>query len=63
MLKTKGNKLSNKNDKLKLIEFILDELNIKSFRGPIANMLLKKLSHRNLSDLVVGTFDKYVIKK
>tara|TARA_R100000700_G_scaffold32090_1_gene39307 strand:- start:477 stop:653 length:177 start_codon:yes stop_codon:yes gene_type:complete len=48
------NKLNNKNDKLKLIEFILDELNIKSFRGLLSTIFINKLSHKDLSNLTIS---------
>ena len=46
--------MSNKNDKITLINFILDELNITYFRKLLVDMLLNKLSHRNLSDFAVS---------
>ncbi len=45
---------SNKKSKLVLIEFILDELNIKYFRQLIVSMFLNKLSHKDLSNLTVS---------
>ena len=43
---------SNKKEKLKLIEFILNELNIKYFRNRY--MFLNKLSHQDLSNLTIS---------
>tara|TARA_Y100000593_G_C4044468_1_gene206751 strand:- start:67 stop:228 length:162 start_codon:yes stop_codon:yes gene_type:complete len=46
--------MNNKNDKLKLIEFILDELNITYFRKLLVNTFMKKLSHKELSHLTIS---------
>jgi hypothetical protein len=47
----------NKNSKLKLIEFILDELKIKTFRKLVTKILLKKLSHKDLSYIVIQVIE------
>jgi hypothetical protein len=46
--------MKNTGDKLKLTEFILDELNIKHFRGAIIFIFMKKLTHKDLSNIAIS---------
>tara|TARA_R100001460_G_scaffold104897_1_gene150966 strand:- start:804 stop:971 length:168 start_codon:yes stop_codon:yes gene_type:complete len=46
--------MNNKKEKLTLIEFILDELNIKSFRGLLISIFVKRLTHKDLSNISIS---------
>ena len=46
--------MSINKDKKTLTNYILDYLNIKLFRNQILNILLKKLTHKDLSNIAIA---------
>ena len=46
--------MNNTKHKLELINNILDELNIKHFRGAMFYIFMKRLTHKDLSNIAIS---------